>query len=125
MLDYNDSNLTRVQSPIIPSIFDSILTFENTSLEPLLRANDVVSQQELYRACTSSRLQFGSRVDLHSPPTFQPGSSVSHLNKSVYGSGSDFLMVPSTIKGRAVGSVAYGAETLWILKAMGWNLTIT
>ena len=61
-----------------------------------------------------------TRVRIHAPSSFSPGSSIAHLDASTFGSTEDRLMVPF-IRG---GDVNYNpGVAIQMLYDMGWNTT--
>lgn len=57
---------------------------------------------------------------LFAPSTFEPGSSIAHLNENTYNNTSQALMTPYTNWGEAVHTI--GMTTINMLRDIGWDL---
>ena len=88
--------------------------------------------KEMYTSATSNTLSFapinGSAIPIYSPSSYEQGSTISHVRKSLESS-EDFIMIPGVSAGISLANTmskinvnnVYGRGILSVLESIGWN----
>ncbi|GEM_PF-3234550 len=108
----------------IPGIYDSFLELGDgtdlTSMNNAARAAALISDDLFWKGPNGTSENGGLRVEIYAPTTYEPGSSVSHVNKPIYQNVA--VMTPSLFNGSALHQA--NDFELGMMQDMGWTITI-